>query len=70
LQTHHPTTTIALYEPPHYLPPSLLAAISNGVPETEPQQLGFGLSAKILSSVHFFLSSPISITFSYSILAL
>src|ERR1700674_4892885 len=47
LRTHHPTTTTSLYAPPHHLPPSPPGAISDGAPKTEPQRLGFGLSAKI-----------------------
>jgi hypothetical protein len=45
LRTHHPTTTTALYEPPHHLPASPHTAVSHGTPETKRQTLGFGFLA-------------------------
>ena len=45
LRMHSPAAAVALYAPPHYLPPAIPAAISIGAPKTEPQRLGFGILA-------------------------
>src|ERR1700735_3081247 len=47
-----PTTTAALYLPPHYLPPSSPTDVFNSAPQTELQQLGFGFFALTASLAH------------------
>src|ERR1700683_1654244 len=40
-RTAAPTTTTTSFPPPHLPPPSPPAAVSDGVPVTEPRRLGF-----------------------------